>query len=384
MERKSQLENLRDSKISAIGWVTLHSQVSLQRRTPSDFFSIFLLIGIRPRNVPLIAEFCSFHFWSFSFFAVLPKFLMAPLGLIPTKAHSPSPSAHVVTHLILLLLCVSFVAGQNSCSWYGRAGSLPVIRVDPSGHSGNFTTVQSAIDSVPENNQHWVCIYVKEGIYRWVGFRLMLSARVSRRDDDGLRCACKAIESRVCFSAFFTCREKVQIPLNKPFILLKGRGKRKTEIVWNDHETIAQSPTFTSLADNIIVKSMSFRVSDWSSGVLYLLILASDVVFLLIRDDKCTPGFGRWCSRGSRTRTTTRSTRTRGPRRWRRWSPATSPTSTGSGFGGCRTHCGTCKAGITSSVARFKGRSISSLGVASPFTRFDWGFDHGLVLEIID
>ncbi|KAI6694003.1 hypothetical protein NL676_021713 [Syzygium grande] len=108
-----------------------------------------------------------------------------------------------------------------SCSWYGRAGYLPVIRVDPSGHSGNFTTVQSAIDSVPENNQHWVCIYVKEGIYR----------------------------------------EKVQIPLNKPFIILKGRGKRKTEIVWNDHETIAQSPTFASLADNIIVKSMSFRNS---------------------------------------------------------------------------------------------------------------------------
>ncbi|KAI3408431.1 Pectinesterase, partial [Psidium guajava] len=97
----------------------------------------------------------------------------------------------------------------------------PVIRVDPSGRSGNFTRVQAAIDWVPSHNQRWVCIYVVEGTYR----------------------------------------EKVAIPREKPFIILKGRGKRKTEIVWDDHETLLQSPTFTSSADNIVVKSMSFRNS---------------------------------------------------------------------------------------------------------------------------
>ena len=39
------------------------------------------------------------------------------------------------------------------------------ITVDQSGH-GNFRTIQSAIDSVPSNNDRWVCIHVKAGVYR--------------------------------------------------------------------------------------------------------------------------------------------------------------------------------------------------------------------------
>jgi len=39
------------------------------------------------------------------------------------------------------------------------------IVVDQSGH-GNFTTIQSAIDSVPSQNMYWVSIKVKAGIYR--------------------------------------------------------------------------------------------------------------------------------------------------------------------------------------------------------------------------
>ncbi|KAF8014264.1 hypothetical protein BT93_H0184 [Corymbia citriodora subsp. variegata] len=160
---------------------------------------------------------------------------MASPSLRPAGAQAPSLSAHVISHFLLLLVCASFVAvasagSSGSCSWQGwrdvpggaaAASSLGIIRVDPSGQSGNFTTVQSAIDAIPEDNKHWVCIYVKEGTYR----------------------------------------EKVHIPENKPFIILKGRGKRKTEIVWDDHETIVQSPTFTSLAGNIVVKSISFRNS---------------------------------------------------------------------------------------------------------------------------
>ncbi|PKI57568.1 hypothetical protein CRG98_022039 [Punica granatum] len=94
------------------------------------------------------------------------------------------------------------------------------IFVDPSQH-GNFTTIQAAIDSVPRDNTKWVCIYIKKGIYR----------------------------------------EKVNIPSDKPYIILKGQSRRTTEIVWDDHENLAQSPTFTSMADNIVVKSISFRNS---------------------------------------------------------------------------------------------------------------------------
>ncbi|XP_010025802.2 probable pectinesterase 29 [Eucalyptus grandis] len=156
---------------------------------------------------------------------------MASLGLSPAGAQAPCPypsSAPVIIRFLLVLLCASFAtaAANGSCTWQGWKdapgdASQWHIRVDPSGQSGTFTTVQSAIDAVPENNNHWFCIYVKEGTYR----------------------------------------EKVQIPKNKPFIILKGRGKRKTEIVWDDHETVAQSPTFTSSADNIVVKSISFRNS---------------------------------------------------------------------------------------------------------------------------
>ena len=55
-------------------------------------------------------------------------------------------------------------------------------------------------------------------------------------------------------------REKVKIPYDKPYIMLKGEGKRKTHVVWDDHDSVAQSPTFTSMADNIVVKCLSFKV----------------------------------------------------------------------------------------------------------------------------
>ncbi|XP_058002179.1 probable pectinesterase 29 [Hevea brasiliensis] len=53
-------------------------------------------------------------------------------------------------------------------------------------------------------------------------------------------------------------REKVKIPYDKPYIILKGEGKRRTLIVWGDHYSTSQSPTFMSLADNVIVRSISF------------------------------------------------------------------------------------------------------------------------------
>ncbi|CAN1334563.1 Probable pectinesterase 55 [Linum perenne] len=89
--------------------------------------------------------------------------------------------------------------------------------VDQSGHGG-FTKLQSAIDSIPSNNMKWVCIQLNSGIYR----------------------------------------EKVTIPGDKPYIILKGKGKRNTRIVWDDHLSTLQSPTFTVLADNIIIRGIGF------------------------------------------------------------------------------------------------------------------------------
>ncbi|CAA0840001.1 Probable pectinesterase 29, partial [Striga hermonthica] len=91
------------------------------------------------------------------------------------------------------------------------------ISVDPSG-GGNTTTIQAAIDKVPEYNQNWVCIRIKEGVYR----------------------------------------EQVLIPYNKPFIYLQGAGKRKTSVVWDAHDATDTSATFNSVPDNIIARSMTF------------------------------------------------------------------------------------------------------------------------------
>ncbi|PKI75073.1 probable pectinesterase 29 [Punica granatum] len=130
---------------------------------------------------------------------------------------------------LLLLLRVSSVTGRliggggDDNQWVKtmsgvKIGKFQKIHV---GQHGNFSTIQSAIDSVPNNNQNWVVIKIDQGTYR----------------------------------------EKVTIPYDKPYIILKGKAKRTTEVVWDDHETVAQSPTFTCLADNVIVKCITFRNS---------------------------------------------------------------------------------------------------------------------------
>ncbi|EOA22536.1 hypothetical protein CARUB_v10003190mg [Capsella rubella] len=91
------------------------------------------------------------------------------------------------------------------------------VFVDQSGH-GNFMTIQKAIDSVPKNNSHWFFINVKAGLYR----------------------------------------EKIEIPSDKPFIVIMGAGKRLTRVEWDDHYSSAQSPTFSSLANNTVVISITF------------------------------------------------------------------------------------------------------------------------------
>ncbi|XP_013627961.1 PREDICTED: probable pectinesterase 29 [Brassica oleracea var. oleracea] len=91
------------------------------------------------------------------------------------------------------------------------------VFVDQSGHS-NFTKIQKAIDSVPVNNRHWFFINVAAGLYR----------------------------------------EKIKIPYDKPFIVIVGAGKRNTRVEWDDHDSVAQSPTFATVADNTVIKSLTF------------------------------------------------------------------------------------------------------------------------------
>ncbi|KAH7421051.1 hypothetical protein KP509_13G038200 [Ceratopteris richardii] len=103
-----------------------------------------------------------------------------------------------------------------------------VIVVSKDG-SGDFMSVQRAIDSVPKENKQRVIIYVKRGVYR----------------------------------------EKVLIPSSKPFITLKGENSAITYIEWNDTaSTLGEdkdplgtfgSASVTVKADDFIALDISFK-----------------------------------------------------------------------------------------------------------------------------
>ncbi|KAL4560185.1 hypothetical protein LXL04_032334 [Taraxacum kok-saghyz] len=91
----------------------------------------------------------------------------------------------------------------------------------------NYRSIQGAINSVPVDNQDWVVIHVKKGIYR----------------------------------------EKVTIPREKPHIYLRGSGSTKTVIVWAESsENNYQSSTFKVEAPNVIVYGISFK-NDAPTGI---------------------------------------------------------------------------------------------------------------------
>uniref|UniRef100_A0A1D1Y5C0 Pectinesterase n=1 Tax=Anthurium amnicola TaxID=1678845 RepID=A0A1D1Y5C0_9ARAE len=93
------------------------------------------------------------------------------------------------------------------------------ILVGPSGKE-DFTSVQAAVDSVPDGNSGWIIIHVRAGVYR----------------------------------------EKVHIPESKPYIFMRGNGKGRTKIVWNHVSTVNKdSATFTVDADNFVAFGISFR-----------------------------------------------------------------------------------------------------------------------------
>ncbi|KAG6533951.1 hypothetical protein ZIOFF_007830 [Zingiber officinale] len=121
--------------------------------------------------------------------------------------------------LFMLLLALS------SCVCIDGAASISkFITVDQNGH-GNFITIQSAIDSIPDGNQQWVQIYIKQGTYR----------------------------------------EKVLIRASKPFIVLQGEGASNTIIDWNDHGDTKNCATFIVYASDFVARDITFSNSyNWN------------------------------------------------------------------------------------------------------------------------
>ncbi|BBN07119.1 pectinesterase [Marchantia polymorpha subsp. ruderalis] len=103
-----------------------------------------------------------------------------------------------------------------------RSLAATVINVRLDG-SGDYTTVQEAVDAVPTSNKERVTIRIFSGIYL----------------------------------------EKVYIPSNKPYITFKGYGLTTPVISWNDNATTAGSTWATSTvaidAKNFIARRISFK-----------------------------------------------------------------------------------------------------------------------------
>ncbi|THU45573.1 hypothetical protein C4D60_Mb02t19410 [Musa balbisiana] len=135
------------------------------------------------------------------------------------------PMSTRIASVLLLLLCSMFAGVLPRKSKDIIDGPLITSKIKTNrtilvGPSEEFKTVQAAIDAVPIDNSDWIIVHVRSGIYR----------------------------------------EKVVIPKGKQYIFLRGNGKGRTAIVWDDSSTNnTLSATFTVWADNFVAFGISFK-----------------------------------------------------------------------------------------------------------------------------
>ncbi|XP_031405740.1 probable pectinesterase 55 [Punica granatum] len=120
--------------------------------------------------------------------------------------------------LVLVLTCSASSAQRVQSKFHTDSATVSVTVIVDRFGSGNFTTVQQAIDWAPTNNNQWIRIHVKAGTYT----------------------------------------EQVSIPQNKPYILLEGEG-RKTIIQSGGHGSVRGTSTFTVNADNFVASRITFK-----------------------------------------------------------------------------------------------------------------------------
>lgn len=119
--------------------------------------------------------------------------------------------------------------GRGRHGWRGPIGTRYIV-VDKNG-GGQFGSVQSAVDSIPDGNRERVIIQIRPGFYQ----------------------------------------EKVLVPLGKPYITFQGAGMERTVIEWhnkaNDVGADGQelhtynTASVTVLANHFTAKNISFRNS---------------------------------------------------------------------------------------------------------------------------
>ncbi|KAI6684581.1 hypothetical protein NL676_030494 [Syzygium grande] len=128
-------------------------------------------------------------------------------------------SFELVLHLVMALLSISNASDSHE-SRPKRQVPKTTISVDQSG-SGNYTSVQEAINSVPDNNDEWIRILIKQGTYI----------------------------------------EKVKIPSTKQYIFLQGDSRYTTTIQYGDSGDVINAATFQLYADNFVASDITFKNS---------------------------------------------------------------------------------------------------------------------------
>ncbi|KAJ9154612.1 hypothetical protein P3X46_027931 [Hevea brasiliensis] len=100
-----------------------------------------------------------------------------------------------------------------------KIGTNHTIKVDINGQ-GDFTSIQEAVNAVPDNNSNWIIIHVRKGVYR----------------------------------------EKVRIPKEKPYIFMRGNGKGRTHLLWSMSSVDNYaSATFIVESPHFIAFGISFK-----------------------------------------------------------------------------------------------------------------------------
>ncbi|KAI3411423.1 Pectinesterase [Psidium guajava] len=118
---------------------------------------------------------------------------------------------------LAILLCLSITRADDGSAGNEVSEETHVV-VDQSGN-GDFRRIQDAIDAVPSGNARQVVISIKPGTYR----------------------------------------EKIVVPVNRPFITLKGTKSSNTIITWSDSGGIFDSPTVSILASDFVGRDLTIQ-----------------------------------------------------------------------------------------------------------------------------
>ncbi|KAK8622506.1 hypothetical protein V6N13_117416 [Hibiscus sabdariffa] len=153
---------------------------------------------------------------------------------IPQGIRNMSPMNIAFASILAIAICFPcIVTGKDALKVDGhllteKLQANTTIIVDING-GGDYTSVQEAVNAVPDGNSKWVVIHIKKGIYR----------------------------------------ERVIVPKEKRYIFMRGNGRGRTGIVWSLSSTDNKaSATFSVEAKEFIAFGISFK-NEAPTGVAY-------------------------------------------------------------------------------------------------------------------